>query len=284
MIRTISSENNAVFKLCKALSKKKHRDKECKYVIEGNNLINEAFINNANIKCVIVKSDSILSDISGEANDYSKLPSSLNEYNFDNIYVMDDKLFDQISSTENSQGTIAIVDKATVAIDAFENTISSEDNILILDRLQDPGNVGTIIRTADATGYRGIICVKGTVDVYSPKVVRSAVGSIFRIPIIYVQDEQDVVSFVHKINFTLVSTSPNANDNYYEKDLSKAVALVVGNEANGVSKNMLESADYTIKIPMMGNINSLNAAVSAAILMYERIRINKYELNNKEVQ
>ncbi len=272
MTRVITSESNSIFKLCKSLSKKKYRDRENKYIIEGKNLLEEAFLNKVNIECIIINSSVI--DEKLDKTDYlTRFSNNFIQYDVvDNTYLMDSKLFDQISSTENSQGIIAIVGKTTIAIDTLEASIFDIDNVLILDRLQDPGNVGTIIRTADAAGYKCIICIKGTVDVYSPKVVRSAVGSIFKIPIVYFNNEQEVIDFVNKIEFDLVATSPYALKSYYEVNLACSIALIIGNEANGVSDYLLTSAKQKIKLPMNGNIDSLNAAVSAAILMYERIR------------
>ena len=145
-------------------------------------------------------------------------------------------------------------------------------NYIVLDRLQDPGNIGTILRTADAAGFELAVLVKGTADPYSPKVVRSAAGSLFRVPICFVDGPDELIGLVHENGKRLIATALEAEKAYYDCDLKEDAAIVIGNEGNGIDRELLKRADEIITIPMAGNTESLNAAVSAGILMYERIR------------
>lgn len=257
MRKEITSTQNRIYKLCTQLSAKKYRDRENRYVIEGENLINEAIKCGAKIDCIIFREGTTFN-----INGVSKIDE----------YTMPEKLFNTLAQTETSQGILAIVEKPTVDIESVKTKNKLEDNIVILDRLQDPGNIGTIIRTADAVGYLAVIAIKGTGDVFSPKVVRAATGSVFRIPIILVEDNRELLQLVTDLNKRLVATAFDTDNFYYDQDLSKGIALVIGNEGNGISEELIQDADIKVKIPMEGNIESLNASVAAGILMYEAMR------------
>ena len=126
-----------------------------------------------------------------------------------------------------------------------------------------------MIRTAEGAGYEAVITVKGTGDVYGPKTIRAAAGSVFRIPIIQVGDNREIQELIRYLGKRLVVTSLDAETYYFNMDLSHDIALVIGNEGNGVSEELLELADDKIKIPMKGKLESLNASVAAGIVMYE---------------
>ena len=144
--------------------------------------------------------------------------------------------------------------------------------MLILDGVQDPGNIGTIIRTAEGAGYGAVICLKGTADVYSPKVVRAAAGSLFRMPIVTVASEQDLFELIRSLEKRLVVTCLEGDCIYYDVNLTENIALVIGNEGNGASRSLIDQADVRLRIPMKGALESLNASVAAGILMYEAMR------------
>lgn len=252
-MQEIVSKENKIFKSALRLHKKKYRDEEGQYLIEGENLVEEAFKCNIEIKTIFYK------------NGYDGP-----RFSFDNSYILSDSLFNLLSDTESSQGIIAIVKKEEHSLSEFVD--SPGDNFLIIDRVQDPGNIGTMLRTSDASGYRLVVLIKGTCDVYQPKVVRSATGSLFRVPVIQIDSYDELIDFVTKANKKLVSTTLDSNTYYYDVDLSKNIALVIGNEGNGIDKELINRSNLRIKIPMMGNIESLNCAVSAGILLYERVR------------
>ena len=251
----IESKDNALFKYTKKLKERKHRTKENKYIIEGFRLVQEAFKANCNIEYIIVNE-------SGK----EKVEDYLSEY-MDNIkiYEMKNELFSQLSSTENTQGIVAIAN--------INNSISdiNGDFYLLCDKVQDPGNLGTIIRTAHAAGVNAVILTKGTVDIYNDKTIRSTMGSIFYVPII--QDEDlSVVKDLKEKGFSIVATSLEGKNDFFDEDLTGKIVITVGNEGNGVSNEVYDISDKKVKIPMPGGAESLNVGVATSIILYERVR------------
>lgn len=254
-MRKISSKDNKIVKLCEQLSRKKYRDKLDCYLIEGENLIEEAVKNRAEIQTVLVREG-----YSGKL------------WGLENVaFVLEEKIFKTLAQTETSQGIIAIVKKPLISRERFIED-KGGGNFVVLDRLQDTGNIGTILRTADAAGYRLAIVMRGTADVFSPKVVRAATGSLFRMPVVFMDSEDELLEFTRAAGKKLVATCFDTDSYYYDVDLKENIALIIGNEGNGISENLIESSDIKIKIPMYGNIESLNASVAAGILMYEAVR------------
>lgn len=253
-MREISSKDNKIFRLCEQLTHKKYRDKLGLYLIEGENLLEEAVKNGAGIKTVLMCRDYRGSLFGTE----------------DKSFCLSDKLFEQLSQTETTQGIIAVVEKPELSPDRFLNR--GGGNFIVLDRLQDPGNIGTILRTADAAGYRLAIVMKGTADVFSPKVVRAATGSLFRMPVVFMDSVDELMEFTRAAGKKLVATCFDTDRYYYDENLRENIALIIGNEGSGISRELIECSDLKIKIPMHGNIESLNASVAAGILMYEAVR------------
>jgi len=180
------------------------------------------------------------------------------------------QLYREISNMETPQGILAIAKFEVNSI--CEANLGNNPLMLFLDRIQDPGNMGTIIRTADAFGIDGIVVTSGCVDIYNPKVVRATMGSIFRVPI---YDEGDGIEAIKKIKDKGIATYVAALEEsiYIGKvDLNRPCILVIGNESDGVSPDIMALADKLIKIPMLGGAESLNAAVASSIIMYEAIR------------
>lgn len=251
----IESKDNSLFKETKKLKDRKNRLKEKKYIIEGFRLVQESF----KAKCLI---DYIVVSESG----LEKLDEYLKEYlDQVKIYVMKNNLFSQLTSTEQPQGIIAVL-----------NITDSTDNLggefyLLCDKVQDPGNLGTIIRTAHAAGVTGIILTKGTVDIYNDKTIRSTMGSIFYMPVIHDND----LSFLKELKskgFKLVATSLEESKDFFDEDLSGKIILSVGNEGNGISDEIFSLADKKVKIPMPGGAESLNVAVATSIILFEKVR------------
>ena len=259
-MKEISSKDNRSFRKALSLKKKKYRDLYGEYLIEGPNLITEALKEGAEIEAVFVRPD--FDELGPEG-------ALLRDERIEGkLYQLSSSLFDELKDTETPQGIMAVIKKPEKA----QPDIGEGDNIIVFDRLQDPGNIGTILRTADACGFRLAVFIKGTCDPFSPKVVRSAAGSIFRVPMFFAEDRNQAVDFIHGLNKTLVTTAMDAEYDCYQCDLSKDCAIVIGNEGNGVDPELIKRADLKIRIPMEGTIESLNASVAAGILMYERIR------------
>ena len=273
---TVTSKNNQLFKECRKLAQKKYRDLSGKFLAEGEILVCEAFSCNLDIDALIVREGAQYTDI----NDFDEgLTARLGtdaagrlSGQIGKAFVFSPELFGEICQTETSQGIIAVVNKRELSREDFISRIGPGDDILIMDRLQDPGNIGTILRTAEGAGYSACVAVKGTGDIYSPKVLRAGAGSIFRLPVIYVDDGEAAASLASDAGKRLAVTCVDGGVPYYMQDLSGDVALVIGNEGGGVSDVLMDCADIKITIPMSGELESLNAAVAAAILMFERVR------------
>lgn len=251
----IESKDNSFFKQVRKLKERKYRTKENKYLIEGFRLVQEGFKAGIEIEHVIIDEDS-----------ENRLHEYLGEYiDCEKVYCMKNNLFSQLTATENPQGVIAVA-----KINDRRNELNGEF-YLLCDKLQDPGNLGTIIRTAHAAGVTGIILTKGTVDIYNDKTIRSTMGSIFYTPIIHDND----LSFTKELiqdGYSLVTTSLEESKNFFDEDLNGKIILAVGNEGNGISEDVFDLATKKVKIPMPGGAESLNVAVAASIILFEKVR------------
>lgn len=266
MILNISSDENPIIKHVKQLEKRKYRSKFGEYMVEGVRIIRDALENNISIK-YIVFSEILYNTSGGEA-----LLQDLIKENV-KIYQVPNSMFLKLSDTQNPQGIIGIF---PFKVYDLEYILQNKNGLfLVLDRIQDPGNLGTIIRTADAAGFDGVFLAKGCVDLYNLKTIRSTMGSIFHLPIIHVGETKDMINRLKTENIRIVSTSLETNKYYDEVDYKGKTAFVIGNEANGVLKEVLDISNELVKIPMIGKGESLNASIAASIIMYEAIRQRK---------
>lgn len=255
----IESKDNNLFKLVKKLKERRTRDKEGMFILEGLRLIEEAIKANMVIEYIIVSKE--------YEEKFEKF--FLTNVEFENkINIFSNVLFSQISSTENSQGIIAITKKKE-----YEYNLDG-DFYLVCDKVQDPGNLGTIIRTAHAAGVNGIILTKGTVDIYNDKTIRSTMGSIFYIPIFYDDNNFSMIKDLKKDGFSLVATSLKESKNFFDENLKSKIILAVGNEGNGITQELFELADKKVKIPMPGGAESLNVSIATSIILFEKVRQN----------
>ena len=187
--------------------------------------------------------------------------------------IVSDKVFEYVSDTKTPQGILAVIKKEQ---HDFEELLQEKNGqkplLIVLDNLQDPGNVGTIVRTAEGAGATGIIMSKDCVDLYQPKTIRSTMGSIYRMPVVYTEDLQEAIRQMKACG--IISYAAHLDDScFYDKpDYTKGTAFLIGNEGNGLRDEICARADRKIKIPMHGQVESLNAAMAAGILMYEACR------------
>ena len=258
-MQVITSKDNELIKHIKKLKDKKQRDLSHEYIIEGIKLIQEAIQENAKIKQIII------------CDDCEKTESIPKELMYEIakqecIYVTN-KVFDSITEVMNPQGILAMIEKQSKEMQIDDK----QDIILALDDIQDPGNLGTILRTADSIGLTQILVSKGTADCYNPKVVRSTMGAIFRVKIIECEDLVKTLKEIKKHKFEIVVSSLQTDNSIYDINYHKKV-IVIGNEANGVKKEIQDLADKKIKIPMLGKTESLNASVATGIILYEYVR------------
>ena len=186
--------------------------------------------------------------------------------------VVSDSLFKKISDTVTPQGILAIVKQKSYTVeDIVSGRNKGKSCIVVLDRLQDPGNLGTIVRTGEGAGITGIIMSSDCADIYNPKVIRSTMGSVFRVPFAVVDDLPNAVEEL-KANGIVTYAAHLKGEPYSLGMIDKDCALLIGNEARGLRDEVSHKADKLIRIPMAGKVESLNAAIATAILMYEAVR------------
>lgn len=265
IMQGITSKENEFVKHVKKLKDKKYRDMSKEYVIEGIKLVAEAIQEKAPIKQIILCDDCEKNAIIPKDLMYEIAKQEC-------VYVTQN-IFKYLSEVQTPQGILAIVEKKGQE----EEIDYRQDIIVALDNLQDPGNLGTILRTVDSIGLTQILVSKGTADVYNPKVVRSTMGAIFRVKIIECEDLKQTLKEIKKHKFKIVVSSLQTENTIYDINYNKKV-IIIGNEANGVEQEIQELADEQIKIPMIGKTESLNASVATGIILYEYVR-QKRELS-----
>lgn len=187
-----------------------------------------------------------------------------------------DRVMEAMSDTRTPQGILAVVRRRETTVEEILQTPRAL--ILVLERIQDPGNLGTILRTAEGAGVTGILMSQDTVDIYNSKVIRSTMGSIYRMPFAYVPDAADTVKTLKRHGVRVCAAHLDGRHAYDEEDYTGATAFLIGNEGNGLSEQLAAMSDCYIRIPMAGKVESLNAAVAAAILMYEAGRQRRHRI------
>lgn len=259
----ITSGANQNIKWLKSLAKKKERWKEHCFIIEGVRSVEQILGSDYEIEC-LVYSDSLEKTERGAA-----LTAALASSKYRVIEIAD-KLFREISETEEPQWVLAV---AKFGFKTLNQALIEKANFFVLlDRVQDPGNMGTIIRTGEAFGANGIIVTDGCVDVYNQKTVRSTMGAILQIPIIHYKDIKTAIQELKANGIKLISSSLNTQNYLYNIDLKADLALVIGNEGSGISDEIISQSDELAKIPMLGEAESLNAGVASGVFMYEVLR------------
>lgn len=183
--------------------------------------------------------------------------------------VVSSAVFNKISDTRSPQGILCVCRQIKDTADDFLARNAHGDlKLLVLEKIQDPGNLGTMIRTAEGAGFDAVIADENTVDVYNPKVTRSTMGSLFRVPVLYTDDLAATVDSLKRSSVTVFAAHLNGSRSYRDADYGRRVAFLIGNEGSGLSDEITAKADELVAIPMHGRLESLNAAVAAALLMY----------------
>ncbi|SER89712.1 RNA methyltransferase [Psychrobacillus sp. OK032] len=249
MKRIESPQNSLVKHWKKLLSVRKERDKTGEFIIEGYHLVEEAIKQKENMLTIMIS-------------DTSEIPSN---WDVDNLEIVEinDVIKKELAETEHTQGIFAHCKQQTVD----EQIQSKWKRLLLIDAVQDPGNIGTMIRTADAAGIDAVVLGKGSADAYNPKTLRSAQGSHFHIPVV----KGDLHEWIDKLKNRQVTVFGTAFENstpFNEVSKSEEFALIVGNEGSGINKELLEKTDQNIIVPLLGQAESLNVAVATGILLY----------------
>ncbi len=256
----IKSNQNATIKHVKALQTKKHRDEYGEFIIEGEKLIEEALAYGAALSFAVF-SETFTAEEEGMA-----VFQQLKDRGIP-IYAAEERLFKDISETQTPQGVLAVVKKPVFDMDALMQ--SNQLSFVLLDEIRDPGNLGTIVRTADACGLSAVLLLKGCVDIHNGKSVRSTMGSLFHIPVIQNLDSLTLMDQLKDNGVVTIGADPHSNQSVIELKPMDKYAIVIGNESKGMSSEIEEKLNFSVTIPMPGKAESLNAGIAAAIMMYE---------------
>lgn len=279
-----STSSSQVKHIVNLQKKSKLRKEEKQFVVEGIKMVSEA------PKDRLVKV--YISETFKADNEEFLKKMNYEAVGKDVLEIVSDNVFVRMSDTQTPQGIMAVVKMSDVCIeDIFEkdnytdskddgadkvedNTVDAKKQplLLILENLQDPGNLGTIVRMAEGAGVTGIIMSSNTVDIYNPKTIRSTMGSLYRVPVIYVDDICKAVDECKEKGVKVYAAHLKGTDNYNQKDYAQPTAFMIGNEGNGLSDRLTQKADELVRIPMQGKVESLNAAIACTILTYEAVR------------
>jgi TrmH family RNA methyltransferase len=251
-----STGNQKVKELLQLQKKSKFRNQSGLFIVEGAKLVWEA-----PRECI--------EEIYVTESYYKKEKKKLSGLG-KKVEILGDHVFAYVSDTKTPQGILAVVRMRKYTLEDMMK--STQTHLLVLERLQDPGNVGTIFRTAEAAGVTGIVLSEDSVDLYNPKTIRSTMGAIYRMPFLYVENVIDTIRELKEKKIYVFATSLDASCDYDQVDYCKNVALLIGNEGNGLTKEAETIADERIKIPMCGEVESLNAAIAASVMMFEVAR------------
>ena len=251
----IQSKDNKTIKHIISLQQRKYRQKFGEYTVEGIRAVTDLG-KKGFLRAILIR----------ESKRNELEPLVQNDFSISSVYVVQDPIFDKIEHSVNGQGIIGIAKKCINELHSF---IVEDGLYVALDGVQDPGNLGTIIRTAVAAGAKGIFLLKGTVDPYNEKCVRSTMSALCNIPIFEDITLSEFYDFIKDNSIKTYVTSLNNAKPYHTISYAKRSMVILGNEGNGVSKEIIEMCDQAITIPMYGDIESLNVSIAAALCMYK---------------
>lgn len=260
MKEVIQSNANKTIKHIKSLQLRKYRDEYGSFVIEGEKLLLEALEYKADISMVLCSQSFAVT--SG----HDEIVRSL-EAAGTPVYYVEDRIFKEACETENPQGVIAVAAKLDYSLSDILDR--SELCLVLLNEIRDPGNAGTIIRTADACGLDAVLMSSGSVDLYNGKTIRSTMGSLFHIPVLQDLDMPAVLGELKRNAVLTIGADPHSETSCIELPYHSKTAILIGNESQGISSDIKGLLDVNVKIPMPGRAESLNAGIAASIMMYE---------------
>ena len=253
----ITSNSNAQVKRLLQLQKKsKARNEEQVFLVEGLRMFLE--VPAERVQKVYI-SETL----------YNKKKQDLDLEKF-SVEILSDSVFSYVSDTKTPQGILCIVEQQKYNIEELLNI--KNPHFMVLDNLQDPGNLGTIVRTAEGAGVDAVFLSKESVDIYNPKTIRSTMGSIYRMPVVYVEDLLELLNTFREKGIKSYAAHLEGKNSYDKEDYKGGTAILIGNEGNGLRDEVADSADVWVQIPMQGKVESLNAAIAASILMFEVYR------------
>ena len=245
----ITSVKNPRVLAWRALQTRKGREEQDAFLVEGNRMVYEALESDFELRSVLIREGYPLS---------FPVPPSIP------FFTLSEHVFSSVADTKAPQGIAAVLSRRVRPL--------SGSRLLALDAVQDPGNVGTIIRTADAAGFEGVLLGPECADLFSPKVLRSTMGSIFRMSFAFPQDLPAALKAFRNQGYSVLSSQLDGDPFYERKEVSPLFILIIGNEGNGISDPVKAEATHHLCLPMHGGAESLNAAVAAGIMMYDLMK------------
>ncbi len=262
----ITSQQNEKIKIVNKLRQKNKRDKTNLFLIEGYREILRANEFEVKIDSIFICPEFFL------GNNEDTLIEKIKKRKAQ-VYLCTKNVFEKISYRDRPDGLIVIAKQNKLDLDDLEKIIKKKKVHLfvILEAIEKPGNLGTILRSSDATKVDAVIVCDPCTDIYNPNVVRASIGTLFSQKVI-ISNSDDVIFLMKKYNIKIVATTPHTKNMYYGVDLKKSTAIVMGTEQYGLSDKWLKSADVRVKIPMLGIADSLNVAAATTIMLYETIR------------
>lgn len=262
MTETVTSLQNSVVKLAAALQHKKRRDESGLFIVEGVRLCEELLASNWQIEFGLYTEAAARQERAARL-----IHEASSRYR---MIQVSEAVFAKVAETEQPQGVLLIAEQAVVTLNQL---LSGANRLLVVvDGVQDPGNMGTLLRTADAAGADAVIVTEGSVDPFSGKVLRASMGSIFHLPLAVGISHADLMASFGQAKVRLFATALEAASCYLEADFRGSLAVVFGNEGKGVSTELLAHADQKLFIPIYGQAESLNVAAAAAVILYEVAR------------
>ena len=258
----IQSAQNQWVKLAASLKQKKYRDESGCFLLEGVRLVEELVQSSWQVEFVFVTQELSQSDRG------RRLVGSLAAKS--QVYQVSEGLLTKICDTKEPQGVVAIARQQSVKLSELTVTATVNPLLVLVDGIQDPGNLGTLIRTADAAGCNGLLLIH-SVDLFNPKTVRASMGSLFNLPVV-VSNQELLLTWLEGNNIALFGTAVTDAVLYYDVDWRQPACVVVGNEGQGVRKELLARCRQNVHIPLLGKAESLNVSIAAAVILYEILR------------
>lgn len=263
------STSNKSVRFIHGLGKRKFREESRCFFLEGARAVGELVSAGATLQTLVVSASygEHIKPGSTQAEELDRLIARAGD-----VLLVGDQAFRFLAETVNPQGIGAVLEFPVMP--TLETVLQKSTRLLILENLQDPGNLGTCIRTADAFGFDAVLCVADCVDAYNPKVIRSTVGSMFHIPVLRIEENiSTLLTRVQGQGFTVYGAHPRGGTKAGDKNLfTRKTALIIGNEGAGLTEAAKRGSDCLVTIPMPGHAESLNAGIAASVLMYEVIR------------
>ncbi|MCH5275087.1 MAG: RNA methyltransferase [Lachnospiraceae bacterium] len=260
-----STSNSHIKQLVQWQSKARERRRDGVFVAEGLKMLEEA--PPRLIREIYLTQELMVSLENGKTDRERTLLNKIKAAGFETVA---DEVMKRAADTQTPQGVLTVLQQPSYE---QEKILSAENGLyLLLEDLQDPGNLGTILRSGEGAGITGVIMTKGTVDIFNPKTIRATMGSVFRVPFLYVESLSDILEEMRRRKIATYAAHLQGKDSYDAFSYSGSTAFLIGNEGNGLKEETAALADFCLRIPMEGRLESLNAAVSASLLVYEAYR------------